>query len=235
MARPVPALLDTATRRARDRARARQAEPAPGRHHDEGVVMTTSTSELDSTHYEVRRRPLPAGEARAASFRRTYDASIEDVWDACTNPDRLRRWYAPVEGDLRVGGSFTQGDFGNGTVLECESPRLLRVGLGGGDPLTDEVVLRLETAADGATVLEFEHATTRESNEMGGQIYDAVYGRGGGSPPRLISLEQHLRGTLPADLDPSTLHLQDEFGPAIQAGMAALLPLIEADKQAHGG
>src|SRR3954470_722441 len=133
MARPVPALLDPATRRARDRARPRQAEPATCRHHDEGEVMTTGTSELDATHFEVRRRPLPAGEARAASFRRTYDASIEDVWDACTNPDRLRRWYAPVEGDLRVGGSFTQGDFGSGRIVNCEAPRLLTVALGG-DP-----------------------------------------------------------------------------------------------------
>jgi hypothetical protein len=39
-------------------------------------------------------------------LRRTYDAPIEDVWDACSDPDRLKRWFSPVSGDLRLGGRF---------------------------------------------------------------------------------------------------------------------------------
>ena len=35
-----------------------------------------------------------------------YDTDIEDLWDACTDPERLARWIAKVSGDLRVGGTI---------------------------------------------------------------------------------------------------------------------------------
>ena len=34
-----------------------------------------------------------------------YDTDIDDLWEACTNPERLARWIAEVSGDLRVGGT----------------------------------------------------------------------------------------------------------------------------------
>lgn len=34
-----------------------------------------------------------------------YDTDIEDLWQACTTPERLTRWIATVDGDLRVGGT----------------------------------------------------------------------------------------------------------------------------------
>ncbi|MGX7682042.1 SRPBCC domain-containing protein [Jatrophihabitans sp. DSM 45814] len=193
--------------------------------------MTTETEDATKTTHELRRRQIPAGEARCAVFRRTYDAPIEDVWDACTNPARLRRWYAPVEGDLKVGGSFSQGDFGPGKVIRCEAPNLLTVALGGVDPAPDEIELRLSVGENGATVLEFEHATTIDTHEIGGQIFDAVYCMGGGYGPRLVTLDLHLRGELGDDVDPSLLHLRDELRPAIDQSMAALADLLEADKK----
>ena len=33
-----------------------------------------------------------------------YDTGIDDLWDACTSPERLARWVAEVTGDLREGG-----------------------------------------------------------------------------------------------------------------------------------
>lgn len=192
--------------------------------------MTPRTEDL-STHHEFRRRQIESGEARCAIFRRTYLAPVEDVWDACTNPDRLRRWYAPVEGDLRVGGTFTQGDFGSGRITRCEAPQLLTVALGGGDLAPDEIELRLHSAEAGVTVLEFEHATTLDTHEIGGQIFDAVYCMGGGYGPRLVTLDQHLRGELPADVDASQLHTRLELRPAIEDSMAALAELVEADKR----
>ena len=41
--------------------------------------------------------------ARALTAERTYGATATDVWDALTNPERLPRWFLPVEGDLRLG------------------------------------------------------------------------------------------------------------------------------------
>ena len=186
----------------------------------------------DRTQHEFRRRQIESGAARCAVFRRSYDAPIADVWDACTNPVRLSRWYAPVEGDLCAGGTFTQGDFGAGRITRCQAPHLLTVALGG-EPAPDEIELRLQPGPGGTTLLEFEHATTLDSHEVGGQIFDAVYCMGGGYGPRLITLEQHLRGELPADLDPAKLHLLPEFGTAINASMAALDELVQADKAAR--
>jgi len=47
-----------------------------------------------------------------AIFTRVYETTIEELWDACTSPDRLRRWCVPVTGDLRVGGRFQQVNTG---------------------------------------------------------------------------------------------------------------------------
>jgi uncharacterized protein YndB with AHSA1/START domain len=188
--------------------------------------MSTDTMDVTRTSHEVRSLILPAGPARSAVFRRQYDADIADVWDACTNPDRLRRWYQPVEGDLRVGGTFTQGEMGGGRIVVCDSPRLLRLALGPGDPSPDQLELRLSPGPDGTTLLELEHATTLETHEIGGQIYDAVYCMGGGYGPRLITLEQHLRGDLPDDVDVRGLHLRAEYRPAIEGSMAAIQRLL---------
>jgi uncharacterized protein YndB with AHSA1/START domain len=32
-----------------------------------------------------------------------YDTDIEDLWSALTDPARLARWIAEVDGDLRLG------------------------------------------------------------------------------------------------------------------------------------
>ncbi|MBC6471268.1 SRPBCC domain-containing protein [Actinomadura alba] len=55
----------------------------------------------------VGKRVLEAGEARVVTICQTYDASLEDVWDACTDTERLGRWrFLPVLSDLRLGGRY---------------------------------------------------------------------------------------------------------------------------------
>ena len=49
---------------------------------------------------------------------------------------------------------------------------------------------------------------------------------GGGYGPRLITLEQHLAGTLPADVDVRALHLRDDYRDPINDSMAALDELL---------
>jgi uncharacterized protein YndB with AHSA1/START domain len=83
--------------------------------------------QLNLTHREIRDHPVRVGEGRSLLLRRSYDASIEDVWDACTNPDRIGRWLAPVTGDLRLGGRFEVEGNAAGTVLLCVRPSLLKV------------------------------------------------------------------------------------------------------------
>ena len=50
---------------------------------------------------------------KEVAFERTYDAPIQTVWQAWTDPKKLRQWWGPdnvtipeCEVDLRVGGKF---------------------------------------------------------------------------------------------------------------------------------
>jgi uncharacterized protein YndB with AHSA1/START domain len=179
---------------------------------------------------QLRHREIPAGEARVAVMTRTYETTIADLWDACTNPERLSRWYTVVSGDFRVGGTFQQAQMGSGTILECEAPSHLRVSLGGG---ADEIELRLSPGAEeGTTTLELQHATTLDEHNIGGEMYDAIFCMGGGYYPRLLALDLHLRGTLPDDYDSTAFHLNPDMRPAIERGSAAMAALLENDSAA---
>jgi uncharacterized protein YndB with AHSA1/START domain len=58
-----------------------------------------------------------------------YDTTIDDLWSALTDPDRLARWWGQVNGDLRPGGDFSLHVEweGTGRVEACEPPRRLLV------------------------------------------------------------------------------------------------------------
>src|SRR3984885_5598622 len=61
-----------------------------------------------------------------------FDAGIETVWSALTDPSRLASWWGEVQGDLRLGGEyrarvFASGWEGTGRVEACEAPRRLLV------------------------------------------------------------------------------------------------------------
>jgi uncharacterized protein YndB with AHSA1/START domain len=186
---------------------------------------------LRDTHREIGRTRIAAGEARTALMRRRYDAAIEDVWDACTNPDRLNRWLLPVSGDLRPGGTFRLQGNASGEILRCEPPRLLRVTWAYGDRPVDEVELRLLPSEDGATVLELEHATVTTTVEWEGREVDVITGLGPGWEPPLAVLEKHLSGELPdlpgsewqKEASPSDLEEVERLGARLTQEWAALL------------
>lgn len=65
----------------------------------------------------------------AVVFDRRYATDPVDLWQACTDPERLARWFAPVTGDLRPGGNFRihfdDADTPPCRVLACEAPQRL--------------------------------------------------------------------------------------------------------------
>src|SRR5688572_13669638 len=87
--------------------------------------MTNPTNQAGATHREIGRRQTADGDARYLLIRRHYDAPVAEVWDACSNPDRISRWLMPVSGDLRLGGTYQLEDNAGGKILRCEPPRLL--------------------------------------------------------------------------------------------------------------
>ena len=190
--------------------------------------MTTDTTTYHEPDPELRRREIPAGEARVAVFTRVYETTVDDLWDACTNPERLLRWYVPVTGDLRLGGSFEQANMAGGTIVACEPPTFLRLSLGSNG--VDEVELRLSPGdGEGTATLELQHATTLDAHNIGGEMYDAIFCMGGGYYPRLLALDLHLRGTLPEDYDSAAFHLNPDMRPAIERGSGAMQALLDAD------
>jgi uncharacterized protein YndB with AHSA1/START domain len=135
-------------------------------------------------------------EARVAVARRTYDAAIDDVWDALTNPERIPRWFLPVTGDLQVGGRYQlQGNAG-GTVERCDRPQLVAVTWEFGGDVT-WLELRLSDAGDG-TVLELAHTAYVDPERWTEFGPGAV---GVGWDLSLYGLGEHLRTA--AALDPA--------------------------------
>jgi uncharacterized protein YndB with AHSA1/START domain len=154
----------------------------------------------DQIEREVGQRRIDAGDARTAVIRRRYDAPIEDVWDACTNPERLRRWFVGVEGELHPGGTFSLDRNASGEIRRCEPPRLLELTWRYKDRPVDEVALHLSPAEGGATLLELEHATVMGEVEWEGRLVDVVAGVGVGWELGIVGLDLHLRDQ-PIDRD----------------------------------
>ncbi len=150
--------------------------------------MIDIVRQLNAIYRKVAQLPPTDGAGGCVSvlLRRNYDASISDVWDAITQPDRIKRWFMPISGELRVGGNFQLEGNAGGEILACEPPRLLRVSFGGPTSLVE---LRL-TEGDGDTVLELEHTVPIEMAQSGaGALYV-----GPGWDGALMGLDLFLRG-----------------------------------------
>ena len=85
-------------------------------------------SDLVEAIERVRRETRDGGTTKTVILSRSYDTTVEDLWEACTLAERLARWFEPVGGDLREGGRYRLQDSGTtGTVERCEPPTRLRV------------------------------------------------------------------------------------------------------------
>jgi uncharacterized protein YndB with AHSA1/START domain len=157
--------------------------------------MIDIVREIEAVHREVDDREMPAGAGRVVRLRRDYDAPIEDVWDALTDPARIGRWFLPISGDYRLGGHYQFEGNAGGEIVACERPNRLKVTWVYGEVTSDadisEVEVRLASANDGATRLELEHAAVVPEDRW------AEYGPGAvgvGWDGGLLGLTLHLRG-----------------------------------------
>jgi len=65
--------------------------------------------------------------SHSVRLRRDYEAPIDDVWDALTNPDRIGRWFLPISSDYRLGGTYQFEGNAGGRILDCDRPNRLHV------------------------------------------------------------------------------------------------------------
>jgi uncharacterized protein YndB with AHSA1/START domain len=146
--------------------------------------MFDMVEELAAIHRNVVRDD--SADTVSVTLTRTYDADVEDAWDALTNPERLPRWFYPVSGDLKVGGTFQLEGNAGGEIRRCDRPTRLEVTFGGPDSILD---LRLAETG-GRTTVELTH---RVPLAMAGSGAGALF-VGPGWDGALLGLGIQLRG-----------------------------------------
>ena len=94
--------------------------------------------------------------ARAVTLSRSFDTTVEDLWDAVTSGERIPRWFAPISGDLELGGRYQLEGNAGGTITACESPShfALTWEFGGG---VSWVEVGVADAGDGKARLTLSH------------------------------------------------------------------------------
>lgn len=172
--------------------------------------MIDVVQQIAAIEREVGRGQLPAGEARVARLSRTYDAAIDDVWDALTSPERIGRWFMPVSGDFRLGGQYQLEGNAGGRILACERPNRLAITWEYGEVPSEgaasTVELRLTPVGE-STRLELVH-TAIVPDEMWDQFGPGAVGVGwdGG----MLGLALHLATDADMPEDKEAWQLSDE-------------------------
>ena len=99
----------------------------------------------------------PYGDDALVRVEDVYPTTVEDLWAAITQPERLARWIAEVSGDLVVGGtfriSFVSSWVGTGTVDVCEPHSRLVVTTTEDDGASTEVEALVTAEGDGARLV----------------------------------------------------------------------------------
>ena len=76
-------------------------------------------------HFRAVERAVSASErdgqpARAITISRVLATTVENLWDTITNVERIPTWFAPIKGDLELGGRYqVQGNAG-GVITACK-------------------------------------------------------------------------------------------------------------------
>ena len=119
--------------------------------------MIDVNEQINAVRRRVGDRTLEAGKARTVTISQTYDATVEDLWDACTNAERIPRWFLPVSGDLRLGGRYQFEGNAGGTIERCDPPKSFAATWEFGG-MTSWVEVRLTPEeGGGGTRFELEH------------------------------------------------------------------------------
>lgn len=118
--------------------------------------MIDVAQQINAVSRQVGTRVFGPGEARIVTVTQTYAADPDDVWDACTSPTRLPRWFLPVTGELKLGGRYQLEGNAGGTVERCDPPKSFFVTWEFNDQVS-WLEVRVVPEAEGKTRLELEH------------------------------------------------------------------------------
>lgn len=147
--------------------------------------------QIGATSRKVEQQHTERGELVTVTLQRNYPAEATDVWQAITDPDRVRRWFTSLTGDLREGGSFQLENHVGGDILTCQPPRHLVVTFGGDSSIVDVLL----SGNGGGTLLELTHSVPIE---LAGGAAGALY-VGPGWDGALLGIALHLAGEYTSD------------------------------------
>jgi uncharacterized protein YndB with AHSA1/START domain len=178
--------------------------------------MKDLIDELDATARRVGDDTLPAGAAQVVELTRMYPAAPEDVWDAITDPARIARWFLPVTGDLRLGGTYQLEGNAGGEIRACDPPSRLLVTWVVGEPEGPDDASLVEVTLDASPDGDGTRLTLTHTAVVPPEFWD-TYGPGAvgvGWDLALLGLGMHLAGE---ELDAASL----ETDPATRSAMTA--------------
>jgi uncharacterized protein YndB with AHSA1/START domain len=189
--------------------------------------MTIDLAEqIGATSRQVEQQHSEAGEIVTVTLERRYPAEVADVWQAITRPERVRRWFLPLTGDLRPGGNFQLEGNAGGDIMTCEPPHHLLVTFGGESSIVD-----LLLTGDGEqTLLRLTHSVPLE---LAGSTAGALY-VGPGWDGALLGIALYLAGEVSGDpvAAANSPEVQDFNVKSIQEWIAAVEASGMADADA---
>jgi uncharacterized protein YndB with AHSA1/START domain len=139
---------------------------------------------------QVEQQQSESGGSVTVTLERRYPAEVADVWQAITEPERLRRWFLPITGDLRPGGNFQLEGNAGGDILTCEAPHL-QVTFGSESSIVDVLL----SGDRDETLLQLTHSVPLE---LAGSTAGALY-VGPGWDGALLGMALYLTGQVSDD------------------------------------
>ena len=76
---------------------------------------------LDAIERSVSWLERDGSPASGVTLSRAYATSLAVLWDAVTNAERIPHWFAPVSGDLQLGGRYQVEGNAGGKITACEA------------------------------------------------------------------------------------------------------------------
>ena len=125
--------------------------------------MIDVVHKIQAVHREVAGTHVDAAEARTVILRQTYDATVDELWDACTNAERIPRWFLPITGELRLGGRYQLEGHAGGTITACEAPWRFEATWESGGSIS-WIAVELSDAGEARTQLSLAHTALVEEH-----------------------------------------------------------------------
>lgn len=103
---------------------------------------------------------------RIISLTQTFNTSRETLWDAVTDPEELKKWFAPVSGKLESGGDYSISGNASGKITSCETLRnfSLTWDFAGKRSIVDVSLSQDEAPKNSKILLELKHTFDVDSH-----------------------------------------------------------------------